>query len=95
MISNITDSETRKKIKQLRNIQNGGRTGNGKFHRFRSDQKEKEIRLIINNGKSIHMYLQVFKQALIWSYMSWNPLIYNLYNMYNQMKENITISTKS
>lgn len=42
MISNITDSETRKKIKQLRNIQNGGRTGiNGKFHRFQIKKRKK------------------------------------------------------
>lgn len=41
MISNITDSETRKKIKQLRNIENGGRTGYGKFHRFQIKKRKK------------------------------------------------------
>lgn len=41
MISNITDSETRKKKKQLRNIQNGGRTGYGKFHRFQIKKRKK------------------------------------------------------
>lgn len=41
MISNITDSETRKKNKTIQNIQNGGRTGNGKFHRFQIKKRKK------------------------------------------------------
>lgn len=91
MISNITDSETRKKNKTIKKYSKWGE------NRYKwkipsiSDQKEKEIRLIINNGKSIHMYLQVFKQALIIHVFRSS----DLYNMYNQMKENITISTKS
>lgn len=90
MISNITDSETRKKNKTIKKYSKWGENRLWKIPSI-SDQKEKEIRLIINNGKSIHMYLQVFKQALIIHVLRSS----DLYNMYNQMKENITISTKS